>query len=540
MRFSIEQFAPHLAASEAPKRTAARKGYHQKREADSSQSAQDLLHCPVVKHVFVSSAASLAEPGWLALATLLSKCDDGRDFMHEWSAPYPGYDPAEADAKFDHAAKYGPVTCKRMAEELGGSQHCSGCPYAGKIRSPIQLTDPVARLASRYVFVVSTRMFYDLETGPSLTKDQFSDVYSVEIPNGQAARKVLNHPNLLKVHDLTYAPCQPRIIERDDDKYLNVWVDDCCKSADGDPSIFLAHLSYLIPDASERTHFVRWMAYLVQNPGERPLHGILLTGKQGTGKSTLGRWLKQILGPSNCAEVSTEELHSEFVDWLEGKSLVIIEELMASGRVELGNKLKPIFTAQTLRINVKYQRPREIEVKAGILAFSNHPHAVHLEPGDRRWFVIHSPAEPKEPGYYGPVAEADAGIFRRYLETIGLSGFNPAAPPPMTAAKAEMTEDSRTPLEWIIRHMLAEGAYPFDADVVTLEAVLQAVRQDAPKATTQAVLGALKGLGAVKLPRVRLGQGVQASPWAVRRPELWLQATPEAIREALQGQRRVA
>lgn len=373
-----------------------------------------------------------------------------------------------------------------------------------------------------------------------VTKEQFGDMFSPVFKNGTGPKKLLNYHGLIRARDFTYEPGQGRVIERDSQTYVNTWVDDGRRSVEGDPSIFLAHLVYLIPDEAERHHFILWIAYLIQNPGKRPLHGILIVGKPGTGKSLVGQWLKQIFGPSNCAEVSTDELHSEFVDWLEGKLLIIVEELMAPGRVELGNKLKPIFTASTLRINVKYQRPRQIEVKAGILAFSNHPHAIHLEPGDRRWFVIRSQAEPKAPEYYPPLAEADAGIFRHHLENVDLAGFNPAAPPPMTAAKAEMTEDSRTPLEWTIRHMLAEGAYPFDSDVVTLEAVLQAVRQEVPKATSQAVLGALKGLGAVKLPRARLGQGVQVSPWAVRRPELWLQAAPEAIREALQGQRRVA
>lgn len=163
MRYSIEQFAPHLAAPEAPKRKAAGKLERTEgRKSENSQSARDLLHCPAVKQLFVDSAATLTEPGWLALAMLLSKCDDGREFMHEWSVPYPGYDPVEADAKLDHAAKYGPVTCKRIAEELGGSEHCAGCPYAGKIRSPIQLTDPVVRLSCRFAYVVSTGEFVEL------------------------------------------------------------------------------------------------------------------------------------------------------------------------------------------------------------------------------------------------------------------------------------------------------------------------------------------------------------------------------------------
>jgi len=162
MRYSIEQFTPHLAAEEDPKRTAASRERRQKQIPGEGQSAQDLLHCSAIKHLFVGNAAGLTEPGWLALATLLSKCEDGREFMQEWSAPYPGYDPAEANAKFDHATKYGPVTCKRIAEDLGGSEHCVGCPYAGKIRSPIQLTDPVVRLSCRFAYVVSTGEFVEL------------------------------------------------------------------------------------------------------------------------------------------------------------------------------------------------------------------------------------------------------------------------------------------------------------------------------------------------------------------------------------------
>ncbi len=376
-----------------------------------------------------------------------------------------------------------------------------------------------------------------------LTKEQFSDQNSAEIKNGAAAKKLLNYHGLIRARDFTYEPGRGRVVERDDETYINLWVNDGCQSVDGDPSIVLQHIEYLFPDESHRRYMIQALAYLVQNPGKRLRFVILITGKPGTGKSLLGQLMKLIIGPSNCREVSTEELRSGFQDYIEGVLLLIVEELMAAGRLELGNALKSLITADEQWVNIKNQRPRRVRVLFSGLAFSNHKHAIHIEPGDRRWFVIDSPAEPKEPAYYIALAdwiEQNPGIFRRYLEAVDLTGFNPAAPPPMTAAKAEMTEDSRTPLEWTIRHLLAESAYPFDADVVTLEGVLQAVRQDVPRATTQAVLNALKSLGAVKLPRVRLGQGVQVSPWAVQRPELWLQATPEAIREALQGQRRAA
>ncbi|MFN4275354.1 MAG: primase-helicase family protein [Ferrovibrio sp.] len=376
-----------------------------------------------------------------------------------------------------------------------------------------------------------------------LSKEQFGDLFSGEIKNSAAPKKLLNYDRVIRAIDFVCEPGMSRIVERPDGTYINNWVNDGAAPVEGDPSMGLQHIEYLVPDASYRRYLIQALAYLIQNPGKRLRFVILITGKPGTGKSLLGRLMKLIIGPSNCREVSTEELRSGFQDYIEGVLLLIVEELMAAGRLELGNTLKSQITADEQWVNIKNQRPRRVKVLFSGLAFSNHRHAIHVEPGDRRWFVIDSPAEPKEPAYYTVLAdwiEQNAGVFRRHLETVDLTGFNPAAPPPMTNAKAEMIEDSRTPMEWAIRHMLTEGVSPLDGDVVTLEAVLQAVRQDVPRATTQAVLGVLKGLGAAKLPRIRLGQGIQVSPWAIRRPELWLQATPEAIREALQGQRRVA
>jgi len=537
-RFSIEQLSAALPSTEQP--SASTKAQKKPKKSSIPSVSEELRHCGWVDGC-IENSATLPEPAWYALLTLLARCDDGRDATHRWSAIYPGYSPTETDRKFDHALNSpGPATCQRIQSELGGEDACRNCPFAGKIKSPITLTNPTFMLSTEWAYVASVGMFYNFKTRQQLPKEIFNDLKSIILKNGTASRELLNSTHLIRADDFAFLPGRPAIIQTGQAALVNLWVDDGCSATDGDPSPLLEHIAYLIPDEAQRRHLIQWMAYAIQNPGCRPGHGVLLIGKQGTGKSFLGQWLRKIHGPANCAEVSTEELHSPYIDWLEGKSLIVIEELMASGRVELGNKLKPIFTASTHRINVKYQRPREIKITACFFATSNFPHAIHLEAGDRRWFVIHSPAEPMEPAYYGRLANLDVGALRRYLETVDLTAFNPAAPPPMTVAKAEMIEDSRTPLEWTIRHMLTEGGYPFDSDVVTLESVLQAARQDAPRATAQAVLAALKGLGAVKLPRVRLGHGIQVSPWAIRRQELWLQATPEAVREALQGQRRAA
>lgn len=91
----------------------------------------------------VERAATDDEPNWYMALTVLARC--GRDVAHEVSRPYPRYNPAETEAKIDHAlSDSGPVTCEYVAKNLGFAG-CSTCPFVGKITSPIELGRPHGR-----------------------------------------------------------------------------------------------------------------------------------------------------------------------------------------------------------------------------------------------------------------------------------------------------------------------------------------------------------------------------------------------------------
>jgi putative DNA primase/helicase len=72
-------------------------------------------------------AATLSEPPWYAMLSIIARTTDGADLCHELSAPYPGYTPQETDAKIDHALQAaGPATCGRIRRDFG--EHCQDCP----------------------------------------------------------------------------------------------------------------------------------------------------------------------------------------------------------------------------------------------------------------------------------------------------------------------------------------------------------------------------------------------------------------------------
>jgi len=91
--------------------------------------------------LFRDTQGNLPEPQWYAGLGLLSLCVDGEKIAREWSSGHPDYDPAATSTKLERATEFAPSTCARFAEV--NPDGCDGCPFAGKITSPIQLGETV-------------------------------------------------------------------------------------------------------------------------------------------------------------------------------------------------------------------------------------------------------------------------------------------------------------------------------------------------------------------------------------------------------------
>jgi len=86
---------------------------------------------------FRETGGNIAEPLWYAGLGVLAFCTDGREFGHAWSSSYRGYSHAETEDRLDRAGEFGPTTCSKFAGLDPAA--CKGCPFAGRITSPIQL-----------------------------------------------------------------------------------------------------------------------------------------------------------------------------------------------------------------------------------------------------------------------------------------------------------------------------------------------------------------------------------------------------------------
>ena len=75
------------------------------------------------------------EPLWRARLSILWRCEEGEALIHAFSKGDPRYDPAQTLAKAQGTA--GPATCAHFNDL--DPEHCAGCPFLGKITSPILL-----------------------------------------------------------------------------------------------------------------------------------------------------------------------------------------------------------------------------------------------------------------------------------------------------------------------------------------------------------------------------------------------------------------
>ncbi|MBI4806976.1 MAG: hypothetical protein HY795_17305 [Desulfovibrio sp.] len=98
-----------------------------------------LEHCAWMAHCR-DDAASLPEPEWYAMLSVVAACENGREFAHALSSPHSGYSQSETDRKFEHARiTAGPRTCDNIRTQLNGAAYCDACVFSDFVKSPVVL-----------------------------------------------------------------------------------------------------------------------------------------------------------------------------------------------------------------------------------------------------------------------------------------------------------------------------------------------------------------------------------------------------------------
>lgn len=489
----------------------------------------------------------LTEPQWKDAADILAHIPQGQRYFHLMSARDLRYDYREAQAKLDHAAKFPPKLCQTIAAK---NSECEGCLFReGKvIRSPVALakTDSgLAALQAKYVLDTKSGLFFDTSIGRDKTRDDFDRSYTRDIQKNRSASIAFRNSRvscLADEHDFLVGN-EDLIVEENGIRKLNTWKDGGVIAAEGDASLWLDHLRYLLPDDKERRWLLQYLAHLVQWPAVKIKAAILLQSKQGVGKNILVRAIKRMFHENDVREVYGGILGDRWQAELGNVRLLALDELQIDELKTAYNRLKRWATEEIQSVERKGVDAFNVRTPRGMIIMTNSDKPMAIEHDDRRLFVCKVEAPKREDSYYRHLREvgySDESIaaFKHYLLNFDLSDFDANAEPPRTGAKEELIRASAPVLEQVIVDLRETGSAPFNRPVYLAEDVADAVEERMRKTTTvQQITPILKRLGdckrSTKTSVPRLGKPPRGYVWAWQEVERWMNASNDEVRAAL-------
>lgn len=452
---------------------------------------------------------------------------------------YLGYLPALADkvGLDDYLLTHTPKELEAWLEKL----------------QPVEASRALHDMNELVTYVMDPGVVVVNETGQQLSPGAFRDhafathSYTVRIekPDGsvgmrtlRTAKEWLQWPGRAQVRRLVYEPGEPEVVNGD----LNLWPGYSVEPQKGDIRPWRELLDFLFGgDVEAQVWFERWAAYPFQHPGAKLKQAVLIWGLvRGTGKSLVAVTLGDLYG-ENFSLITDRDFNGDFNPWAHRKQFVLYDEVSPSGSRERANLLKNLVTRERVTVNIKYLPQFEIRDCINYYLASNHPDALYIEPGERRYFVHEVKAEkplPRE--FYDRYAEWRESMEGKaallyHLLTLPLGDFHPHAAAPRTQAFNEMVGASRTELEHYLEDIFLAPEYGMQrfggGDLVSLhELAAMFEPADGRRPATTLVARKLKQMGIEPiLTRFMLGPN-RTNVYAAKNRAKWAKATAAQVK----------
>lgn len=388
----------------------------------------------------------------------------------------------------------------------------------------------------RFILVRTLSCAFDRETGTLYSRPKLRDAFPEERvmvlgPTGRPrhltkAEAWWDDPRKQTASRQVLRPGEPEITSEGD---LNLFRGWGAPPEEGDASIWEELLSLVLQDDRRAMRWLeQWLAYPLQHPGAKLHQCVFVWGGQGVGKSSIGRILLDIYGPSGRA-VQDRELFTDYNAWIAHTLFALGDDLSFDERRKSRSVLKHLVDSETVEVNPKYVQSYAVENRCNLYLTANSPASVPLDPSglNRRFFIVEAPEiRPREKAWYTGTfdrwrREGGARAVHHRLLHLSLSGFHPQQDAPETRGKALVVESGRSGVEeWIATQLL--GACPYQLTTAReVHALYRAATSD--HRTGIGLLTATLRQAATPLGQHRVGEAF-VSLWALRERERWEKA----------------
>lgn len=435
-------------------------------------------------------------------------------------------------------------------------------------RMSLTLAQPLWEMNEKSIYVKTPSMLVDIRSGNLLSVPDFKigcgNMLAYDQTINPATGKLkytkadlpslwLKWPLRKTATKISFQPSKEMGLLHDDngDLVYNSWTGWGVPSIKGDvkPFLKLVDAMFKLMKPHEKSWFMQWLAYPIQNPGAKIKSAVLVYSRhQGTGKSFLGDIISKIYG-AHAGTVTNSELLSQFNRWAKDKQFVVANEVLGNESRAHADKMKNLVTETTITINDKNIPTYDIENCTQFYLTTNHSDGVYMTSEERRYFVIET-GERESSAFYKEVdtwfqdpQKAGLSALRYYLENVvDCSLFDPQAKPPVTKAQLTVVDASTSTLEaWC--NALAEdpdnvlfiGGRAITSDLVTAKELLLAYESSGnftPTAYKTSPNSLGKHLGHAGLSKANGGANIlvtgsippKSTYWIVRNADKWKNA----------------
>jgi hypothetical protein len=291
---------------------------------------------------------------------------------------------------------YNALASEVTEEALGDDQKQFRSP-AGEYQTEEEMFNVLSEHASFLIEGGEMSVIVELEGSYEILSVRAAENYFSNVQlwrgEGEKAKLVPGFPLYMRSCDrreffgLTADPRAPRR----KGKLYSTWRGFTLKPEPGKWTLMRAHiLDQLCNDNQENfNYFISWLAHMVQNPGEKLSTAVVLRGPRGCGKSTVGYWMRDMIGPRHSKKISAQDhITGKFNKHLDGTVFVLIEEAIWAGNKSSEGVLKDLISGNSLMVEGKGRDALERSNFTRWMFTTNEDWAVPAGKDERRFFVL--------------------------------------------------------------------------------------------------------------------------------------------------------
>lgn len=212
-------------------------------------------------------------------------------------------------------------------------------------------------------------------------------------------------------------------------------------------------------------YLLNWIAHMVQFPRKKPDVAVVLKGKKGTGKDTVGVLLERIVGRSHYAHFTRpDDFTNNFNASLEKALFAHVEEAFFSGDRSKIGALQNLITGKSIPITRKGYDTVECDSFIRVLMTTNEDWAIPATGDERRYFALEvSDSRKGDLPYFSRLHAAiegdEAHGFMYAMMKRDISGFNPRSVPVTRELSQQKLQNLDAFGKWMY-DLLFTGALP--------------------------------------------------------------------------------